>query len=179
MRVTTRQMTTIGLLVGISVVFTRFLSPMLPIFGIQGLRIGFGPLPIMLAGLLMGPLAGGITGALADFIGGILFPAGPYFPGFTLSSATWGFLLPLLLRLFPEAKQRFWPLVAGVLVTSMVVSGLNTLWLTIMFERAFWVLLPTRLLTSLVQVPIHALILHYAVKGYSAYGGTASHQVSR
>ena len=78
MRVTTKRMTTIGLLVGISVILTRFLGVMMPLGGIQALRLSFGHLPIMLAGILLGPAAGAITGALADLIGGILFPVGPY-----------------------------------------------------------------------------------------------------
>ena len=175
MRVTTKRMTTIGLLVGISVILTRFLGVMMPLGGIQALRLSFGHLPIMLAGILLGPAAGAITGALADLIGGILFPVGPYFPGFTLSSAMWGFLPPVLLLLIPNRPSRkgFWPFLAVVFVTSLVVSGLNTLWLAIMFKRAFWVLLPTRLLTSMLQVPIHALLLHYTVKGYGSYKGVA------
>lgn len=176
MRVNTKRLTTIGLLVGISVIFTRFLGVVMPLAGIQALRLSFGQLPIMLAGILLGPVAGAITGALADIIGGVIFPIGPYFPGFTVSTAMWGFLTPLLLRLFANEERRrsYVAFLFAVFVTSLVVSGLNTLWLAIMFQRAFWVLLPTRLLGSMLQVPLHALILHYTVKSYRAYGNVAS-----
>ncbi|NLJ87063.1 MAG: folate family ECF transporter S component [Firmicutes bacterium] len=174
-RVATKRMTTIGLLVGISVVLTRFLGVVVPFAGIQALRIGFGQLPIMLAGVVLGPIAGAITGALADVIGGILFPIGPYFPGFTLSAAMWGMLPPLLLRLFrrESSEGSFWPTLVAVFLTSMVVSGLNTLWLSILSHKAIWALLPTRLVASMLQAPLHALLLHYSVKGYEAYKNVA------
>lgn len=178
MRVSTKRMTTIGLLVGISVVFTRFLGVVMPFAGIQALRLSFGSLPIMLAGVLLGPAAGAITGALADIIGGVLFPIGPYFPGFTVSTAMWGLLTPLLLHLFTNEERRrsYVAFLFAVFVTSLVVSGLNTLWLAILYKRAFWVLLPTRLLGSMLQVPIHALILQYTVKAFETYGRVASQE---
>ena len=73
-----------GFLVAISVVMTRFAYIMLPIGGVQGLRISFGELPIMLSGFLFGPVVGGITGIAADLIGVLVNPQGAYFPGFTI-----------------------------------------------------------------------------------------------
>ncbi|HBK85843.1 MAG TPA: folate transporter, partial [Firmicutes bacterium] len=79
------RMVTAALLVALSIVASRFLSINTPI-----IRIGFGWLPILLAGLLYGPGWGFIVGAIADFIGANLFPFGPYFPGFTLSAGLSG-----------------------------------------------------------------------------------------
>jgi len=169
-RVSTKKMTTIGLLVGISVVFTRFLGVMIPFAGIQAIRVSFGNLPVMLSGILLGPAAGALTGALADLIGAVLFPIGPYFPGFTLSAAMSGLIPVMILRLFPREKAYgFWPVLLATLVRGLVVSTLNTVWLAILSNKAVWILLPSRLLASIIQVPIHALLLHYIIKGYGAY----------
>lgn len=168
-RVATKNMTTIGLLVGISVVLTRFLGVMVPFAGIQALRLSFGNLPVMLAGILLGPAAGALTGAVADLIGAILFPVGPYFPGFTLSAAMSGAIPVIVLRLFPKGETGFWPMLLATFARGLVVSTLNTLWLAILSNKAMWVLLPPRLLGSLLQVPIHALVLYYIVKGVGAY----------
>lgn len=175
MRISARKVTSIGLLVGISIVLTRVLGVMIPIAGVMALRISFGQIPIMLAGILLGPGAGALTGALADLLGFMLFPFGTYFPGFTLSAALWGVLPPLILHLLQKKEQYqygFIPLLITVFVTSLVVSiGLNTLWLSIMFGKAFWVLLPPRALSNLIQVPIHTTLLYYTAHAYLAYRG--------
>ncbi|SHJ69888.1 folate family ECF transporter S component [Paramaledivibacter caminithermalis] len=80
-----------GLLVGLSVILTRFFGIMLPIAGVSGLRISFGSIPIYTAGILFGPLAGALTGVAADLLGFMINPmGGAYFPGFTLSAALRG-----------------------------------------------------------------------------------------
>ena len=73
--------TMIGFCVAMEVILARFLS-----LHTWNLKIGFSFLPVVAAALWGGPLAGGITGALGDLIGALLFPVGAYFPGFTLSS---------------------------------------------------------------------------------------------
>ena len=178
-RVATKNMTTIGLLVGISVVLTRILGVMVPFAGIQALRLSFGSIPVMLSGILLGPAAGALTGALADVIGAILFPIGPYFPGFTLSAAMSGFIPAVVLRLFPKGETGFWPMLLATFVRGLVVSVLNTLWLAILSDKAMWVLLPPRLLGSLLQMPIYALILYYVVKGLGAYRRSLVSQEAR
>ncbi|NMB13312.1 MAG: folate family ECF transporter S component, partial [Firmicutes bacterium] len=119
------------------------------------------------------------TGALADFIGAILFPIGPYFPGFTLSAAMSGFIPAVVLRLFPKGETGFWPILLATFVRGLVVSVLNTLWLAILSNKAMWVLLPPRLLGSLLQIPIYALILYYVVKGLGAYRRSLVSQEAR
>lgn len=178
-RVATKNMTTIGLLVGISVVLTRFLGVMVPFAGIQALRLSLGSIPVMLSGILLGPAAGALTGALADLIGAILFPIGPYFPGFTLSAAMSGLIPVTVLRLFPKGEDGFWPLLLATFVRGLVVSTLNTLWLAILSNKAMWVLLPPRLLGSILQVPIYALVLYYIMKGLRAYRRSLVSQEAR
>lgn len=56
--------------------------------------IGF---PVILSGLVLGPAAGFLVGAVSDVLGYLIGPPpGPYFPGFTLTQATTG-ALPVLL----------------------------------------------------------------------------------
>ncbi|NLA58322.1 MAG: folate family ECF transporter S component [Firmicutes bacterium] len=178
MRITTKKLTTLGLLVGTSIALSRMVPVIVPFAGVQALRISFGQVPVMLAGLLFGPAAGAITGALADLIGSNLFPIGPYFPGFTLSYAVFGFLPVLIWRQFPRHKAGYWTLFLAVFITSLGVSVLNTIWLAMLSHRAVLVLLPPRLLGSLLQVPLHTLILHYSLQGYEAYSRSLSRQSS-
>ena len=76
----TKKLITLSVLVAMDVVLTRFLS-----INAWNTRIGFGFVPMVIAAMMYGPLSAGIVAALADFIGAILFPTGPYFPGFTFS----------------------------------------------------------------------------------------------
>lgn len=102
-----KAMTGSAFLVAVSVVLTRFLSPYLAIAGANSLRIGLGTVPIMIAGIVFGPVYGGVVGGAADLIGALLFPSGAYTPGFTLSAILQGVLPYLVVRLFsgrPKAR---------------------------------------------------------------------------
>ncbi|MGB9867202.1 MAG: folate family ECF transporter S component [Bacillota bacterium] len=172
-----RDVSRIGLLVALSVVLTRFLGFMVNVAGVLGLRISFGEVPIMLAGIMMGPGAGAITGALSDVIGYVINPAGgPYFPGFTLTSALVGVTPWLVLRLTGSIKGQgasakhqvgFPPLLLAVAVTGLLVSMLlNTYWLHKLYGRAFLALLPTRLVARVILVPLHTFILYVMLRAF-------------
>jgi len=229
-----------GLLAGLSIVLTRVFSFMIPLAGLPALRIGFGGLPITLAGILFGPLVGGAVGIVADLIGFMLNPmGGSYFPGFTISAALSGVIPGLLFQwmrkmnrdlnfnvvnglaivtfalgvvgvmwqkgvlvmgetglMYNEAPLSMIVIILyGVLVAAfvalpvyltkhqgknpverlysldritfvvtvqyMIVSlGLNTLWLSIMFQKGFLIFLPGRILAGFVMIPLMSLLLY-------------------
>ena len=149
------RMVTAALLVALSTVASRFLSINTPI-----IRIGFGWLPILLAGLLYGPGWGFIVGALADFIGANLFPFGPYFPGFTLSAGLSGTIVPILLGR-NGWRSTYSQLLAAIATSEFTTSVvLNTYWLTIITGKTAIALLPLRGLNAAVMVPIMTSLLY-------------------
>ena len=77
----TRTLVTMGLLLALEIVLSRFLS-----INAWNIKIGFNFVPVAVAALLYGPLGGAIVAAMGDFLGAILFPIGPYFPGFTFTA---------------------------------------------------------------------------------------------
>ena len=81
-----KKLIQISLLIAIEVILTRFCSINTPI-----VRIGFGFLPIAIIAMMYGPLSAGISYAIGDILGMMLFPTGSFFPGFTLTA----FLTPL------------------------------------------------------------------------------------
>ena len=85
MKTNTKKLVLTGLLVAIEIILSRFFSVQLPFF-----RISAAFIPLVLMGMLCGPAYAGAGGAMADFIGAVLFPAGAYFPGFTLTNALTG-----------------------------------------------------------------------------------------
>jgi ECF transporter S component (folate family) len=128
-----------GLLAAISIVLTRVFSIMIPLGGIPALRLGFGSLPIMIAGLLFGPIVGGLTGVVADLIGVMLNPmGGSFFPGFTLSAAMNGILAGLLFQTFKIHKKKLNYNIANAIVILMfllIVIGIMVVYGVITFEN--------------------------------------------
>jgi len=165
-----RIMVKAGFLVAISIVMTRFAYIMVPLAGVSALRISFGELPLMLSGMIFGPLVGGLTGLAADIIGFLINPQGPYHPGFTLSSILWG-VIPGIIMYALKGKKGYDKLfsfknifLAVAVVTIVVSLGLNTYWLSNLFGRGFIVLLPTRFLAAIISIPLNAIILKYLLK---------------
>lgn len=88
-----------GFLATVSIVLTRFLSVMLLLGGLPALRVGFGSIPIIMSGMMFGPVVGGITGVVADVVGYLINPmGGAFFPGFTLSAALYGVIAGILFK---------------------------------------------------------------------------------
>jgi len=94
----TEKLVRVGLLTALSLVLKIVLEVYVPLAGIPSLRINFTSVPIMISGIICGPFAGFATGALSDILGFAIKPAGPYFPGFTLSSALTGFIPGLIYK---------------------------------------------------------------------------------
>ncbi|MCR3956206.1 MAG: folate family ECF transporter S component [Gudongella sp.] len=169
-KINVRTMVKAGFLVAISIVMTRFAYVMVPLAGVSALRISFGDLPLMLSGMMFGPLVGGLTGFSADIIGFLINPQGPYHPGFTLSSILWGVIPGLVFYRFRgerdyEKVYSYKNIVLAVLLVTVVVSlGLNTYWLSTLYGRGFIVLLPTRVLAALISIPLHTVIIKYLMK---------------
>ena len=69
-----------AMLTALGVVLGGLLSiPAMP-FGSYTLKIGFGVLPVIIAGVLYGPGYGAIVGALCDLLQALIFPKGAYMP---------------------------------------------------------------------------------------------------
>ena len=80
-KLNTRTIAQLAILVAMEVVLSRFLS-----INIWSNKIGFAFVPVAVTAMLYGPLTTGLTAAAADLIGALLFPSGPFFPGFTLTA---------------------------------------------------------------------------------------------
>lgn len=152
-KISTKSIVLGGLFVAASIVLTRFLGFMIMAGTV---RISYGSVPLAMAGIMLGPVVGTLAGIVADLVGVLLLPQGSFFPGFTLSSALQG-LIPALIvhklyidKSVPFSKIITNTVIAITLMTIIVSLGLNTLWLTFLMDKAFMVLLPTRVLSSVI-----------------------------
>ena len=118
-------------------------------------------MPVVLAAVLLGPLAAGVVGALGDFIGAVLFPIGPYFPGFTLTA----FLTGLVFGWFLHKRQTVWRILGAVAVNLFILSLLvQTVWISILYDTPYVPLLLTRIVQCGIMAPIQFLSIGFFVK---------------
>ena len=158
----TRNLVFIALLICMEVILTRFLSIQTPI-----VRISFGFLPIAFAAAMFGPVIGGLTAALCDILGMMIFPKGIYFPGFTLSASITGVIYGIFLYKKPKSLLRI--AMSVMLVTVISDLTLNTIWLSMMTGKAAIALLAPRAVKSLLMYPVQVFVIYTAWQYAGAY----------
>ncbi|MBE6541976.1 MAG: folate family ECF transporter S component [Ruminococcaceae bacterium] len=163
-RFTLRVIVYSALLVAIEVVLNRFCS-----INTIGLKIGFGFVPIVVAAIMFGPIPAAVVYGLADLIGSLLFPIGPYFPGFTVSAVIMGAVYGLFLYKKPsdvsaEGKPtiKFFPnIVMPVLINSIAIGlFINTGWVSILSgQRTYWGWFIYRIPEYLILIPVNLVLI--------------------
>lgn len=142
-----------GLFIALNVILTRIVKPI----DLQYVKLTFGFIANSFGGIILGPVLGGIVSALGDIIGFFLFPSGIFFPGFTLSAFLGAFIYGIVLRKNPGSIYR---IIAAVLLVTVVVDLLlNTVWLSIMYKKAWATFFTVRMVKSLIFAPVQVVII--------------------
>jgi len=161
----TKRLVAIGLLTAIHIVLSRFCS-----INAWNIKIGFSFVPLLVAGYLYGPLPAAVVGGLADFLGAILFPIGPYFPGFTLTCALSGALFGLLLH----RRQTVLRIVGAAVVNQFVLGLLvNSFWISVLYGSPYGALLATRVIQSAILAPVEFVVMTAMTRGLARYRNEA------
>lgn len=157
----TRLLVSLALLVAIHILLSRFCS-----FNAWNLKIGFSFVPIFVAAYLYGPVSAATVGALGDFLGAVLFPIGPYFPGFTLTCALTGVIFGVLLH----KKQNFARILAAAFLNQFVLGLLvNSLWISVLYQSPYLPLVATRWVQSAILTPVELVVMTAATRPLAAY----------
>lgn len=160
----TKKLILSALLLTLTIVLSRFLSIKTPL-----LSINFSFVPIMLAAIWLGPKYTVLIAGLSDLIGAILFPFGEFFIGFTVSTCLAGLIYSLLLYKkdgeLTNKQLIIRLIIACLLVTVLVNTALNTLWLVIMYNKAFIVLFTARIAKEIIMLPIEVVTMFAIIKG--------------
>ena len=151
----TRDLVIASIFIALSVVFARM-------FGIrvsEGLRLSFGQTPIILAGIILGPIWGLLVGALADLVGFMAAPLGAYIPGLTLTSALIGFI-PGLIYKYVFKKNVTLAIIVSVMIDMLLVNGLlATFFLSLVYsKRTFEVWFAARIYVELIMIVVQSVI---------------------
>ncbi|MCL2013673.1 MAG: folate family ECF transporter S component [Oscillospiraceae bacterium] len=119
-----KSLTAAGYLAALAVVCNAFISfKISPTLQIDTLII-----PIALAGMLFGPIVGGLVGAASDIIG--LFSTENPFFGFTFNYFLMGIIFGFFL--YKQEKIMLRLLIAQLLVSVLITFALTGLWFSIM-----------------------------------------------
>lgn len=122
------------------------------------LRISFGYIITAGSAVLLGPVPAAAGAMIADLLGCLLHPIGPFFPGFTISAGIGALVYGFA---FYERKISIVRVLAAKLLIDICVHVLlNTLWLKILYGNAFFAILPGRIVKNLVQYPVDVLLLY-------------------
>ncbi len=158
----TRNILFVGLFIALEVILTRFTS-----VETLTVRISFEFVAIAISAIIFGPVTAGTAAAIADILGMMIFPKGPYFPGFTLSAFISGFLYGVVLyKKKITIARSFFAALAVIVITSLI---LNTIWLVFMYKNAAFADLGARLIKCVVFLPIQTVMIYLTWK----YAGTA------
>lgn len=128
------------------------------------LRITFTFIPLALAGWLLGAVPAMLVGLIGDLVGCLLFPAGPYFPGFTLTQMLSGLIFGLFLYR-KNSDKLVLPIIYSKSIISILLNvGLNALWLSMLYGKAWKVYAASHLVKNILALPIEIIILFIIIK---------------
>jgi ECF transporter S component (folate family) len=159
-RIAIKQICVMAILIAMEIVLNRFLS-----INQQFLKIGFSFVPIVLAGVLLGPVKAAIIYGLADLIGVILFPTGPLMPGITFSCAMMGLVYGLFLKGITVVNNRkAWLRIISAVSINCILFGLilNSYWITLLYGTAakgFYYFFANRLVEYAILIPTQIIII--------------------
>ena len=150
-QINTKDLVLISILIALNVVLSRFLS-----ISAWNIKIGFTFITLYISAYLYGPLISGMVGGIGDLIGSLLFPIGAYFPGFTLTS----FLMGVVFGLFLYRNSKTLNIILACVINDVFFSLLlNTLWIKILYNSNFFVLLSTRILQCVLMIVIEISVI--------------------
>lgn len=147
----TKTLVRVAVLVAMSVVLKSFLS-----IETQIIRFTFFDIPLMILGIVAGPVAGLVGGFVTDWMHVMFSPFAFSFNLFTVSTMLWGFIPGLF---FIRRKVTVKTLVFVVVITSLLAFTLNTYQLFLWYGDGIYAALPMRIATMVIKLPVQVWIV--------------------
>ncbi|MDD5936289.1 MAG: folate family ECF transporter S component [Clostridiales bacterium] len=151
-KITLPMLIVLAMLIAIEIVLSRFLS-----FAQWNIKFSFAFIPVVVAAILYGPIASAAVGGISDFLGAILFPIGPYFPGFTLTAVITG----VIYGLFLHKKQTLVRIISASVTVHVCCSWLlNSFWIWVLYAKSSYpALLATRAVQTVVMTVVTVIVI--------------------
>jgi len=154
---TTQSLTRVAILISMSFLLKSFFVLTLPSY-----RFTFYDIPLMIIGIMYGPLIGGLSGLIVDWFNILVPNYATGFNLFTLSSMMWGIIPGILL--FGRKKLSMTRITLTVLLTSVICFAINSYQLYLFMGNGMLADLPFRIATLIIKLPIQVLILDILFK---------------
>lgn len=161
----TRNLILMAALIAMQIILARFLS----IQASEILRISFESIPVILAGMWLGPLSGAVVALVADILGTVISGYGIWFPPIALGPIMVGVISGLstkyVFRSDLSSTRESWKVILTVIVAgiinSFVIGPVTTTLYSILVmgnTNAFTVLLGTNFIGRLTSKPVTILV---------------------
>jgi len=152
---TTKKMVMVSLLIAMQIVLERFV----PLVNLGNIRVSFTFVPVSICSIIFGPLTGGLSAFIADFLGMLIAPGGQgaYHFGFGLTTFLGGVTYGLIAKKFGVKTVSM--LVAVIICQIVLGAIVNTYWLIDLLGQGYMALFPARLLKSVIMVPIQTVMI--------------------
>ena len=156
----------LSLLSALSILFGKYLA----IPGGDVLRFSFENLPILLAALHIGPIAGMLVGVIADLLG-CLMVGYAINPMVTLGAAVIGLFGGIMPRILPKKLPVFFRLAISVLAAHICGSVvIKTVGLAAYYSMPFMILMLWRLLNYAIIAALEIALLYLLTKNRAIAG---------
>ena len=152
-----RSLVTAALLITIKLILDLFTIQITPV-----MHLDFEFLATTSIGMLFGPIVGAICGGVSDIINYVINPKGMFFPGFTISAILIGIIYGI--ALYKKKITIIRCILANMTVVIIVDILLNTFWLSLLYGKAFYLLLPARALKNIIMIPINVTMMYFILK---------------
>lgn len=126
-------------------------------------RVSVTFLPIVISAYLGGPIIAMLVGAIGDILGFLAFPSGQFFPGFTISAMLVGLIYGVFLYGVNRKQLRLRVIISTLIVTILVYTVINTIWLAILYQKAFFVYLASRIVKNLITFPFQMILTEIVI----------------
>lgn len=150
-----RTMVFISMLLAIQIVMSRVLS-----IRLWNTTIGLSFIPLVICGRMFGVKGAVLQNVLADFIGTMLFPTGPYFPGFTLTAAINGWFYGFFLKK-GGPMNTILLIACSELICSLLI---NSFWISVVYGASFTGLMATRSIQCLITAGAKVFIIPLVIE---------------
>ncbi|WP_125761685.1 folate family ECF transporter S component [Companilactobacillus hulinensis] len=158
--ISVHELTWMALLIAMQMVLSKMS------IGSNTLKVGFSFIAIGLMGYYFGPYKAAIANVIADIISNVVMPASTgFFWGFTFSALVAGLIYGFMLY---NHKVTVWRVFLTVLLITVIVNTLlNTLWIQMITNLPYMTLLIPRLLKEAFSLVYQTGLLYIVLKWIS------------
>ncbi|HEY8364312.1 MAG: folate family ECF transporter S component [Bacilli bacterium] len=162
-----RQVVFGAIFASVAIIMKLFISYETQFFAVRIFEI-----PIMIAGILLGPLYGGLVGLVTDLVYSMInirgLNVGPNL--FTVEAMLFGIIPGIVFTFFRYKKTTIILSTVITLIIAFIVSSTQLFIWQYEQPASFFALLPYRFLVMIIKIPFEIIILHYLItyKGFSS-----------